>query len=248
MKKMYVLVVASILLSVASCKKEQKIPDLEAQTSSEKVVNTTIAENSDSTKKIEETTIEGVSNEHKNLEENKETDTKDVKDNNSESTNTSKVVVKKIIKEDPVKAVTETVKEVVKEDVTEVVETVKEDIAVVKDEVKEVVSTPKPPAKPVEQKLTLAQKIAKGKKIFNGGICTACHDPKKKKIGPTLKTIGKTYIKKKKSIAKFLRGGVKPIVWPEKFVMMKPNIDDVTSKMPQGDLEALEAYITSLGK
>jgi cytochrome c len=248
MKKTHVLLILILLVFTFSCKNKKKENTKSTSTEIEVTTNDSsdVASNEETPKEIEEETEVAEADKKEEINTTIEKKIDKVK----KTSNTAQETVKEVVVE-TTQEVNETVQEVT-EEVTEVVEEttqeVNEIVQEVEEVVEEVVETPKPKPEPV-QELTKAQKIAKGKILFNTGICKTCHDPKKKKIGPTLKEIGSKYKKSKStSIAKFLKGNAKAIVWPDKFMMMKPNIDDVTSKMPKSDLDALEAYILSFAK
>jgi len=83
---------------------------------------------------------------------------------------------------------------------------------------------------------------ADGKTVFQSKGCTACHQPQVDTVGPSLKTIAKTYNGKKEDLIKFLKGEAKPKVWPDKFPMMQPQLN-TTKALSKKDLEALADYI-----
>lgn len=94
--------------------------------------------------------------------------------------------------------------------------------------------------------MTQAEKIALGDKLFRGkGTCATCHTADKKIIGPSVQEIISVYDKEGASIVEFLKGKSEPIVDPAQFIMMQANLQ-ITKKMSDTELEALEAYMRSL--
>jgi len=94
--------------------------------------------------------------------------------------------------------------------------------------------------------MTTAEKIALGEKLFTGkGTCTSCHLADKKVIGPSVQDIVRIYDKEGASIVSFLKGELDPIVDPSQFIIMQANLQ-ITKKMSDTELEALEAYMRSL--
>ncbi|RUM60333.1 MAG: cytochrome C552 [Persephonella sp.] len=83
-----------------------------------------------------------------------------------------------------------------------------------------------------------------GQSIFQSKGCAACHQAQVDTVGPSLKNIAKAYNGKKEDLIKFLKGEVKPKVWPDKFPMMQPQLN-TTKALSKKDLEALADYILS---
>ncbi len=94
--------------------------------------------------------------------------------------------------------------------------------------------------------MTQVEKIALGDKLFRGkGTCASCHIADKKVIGPSVQEIVSIYDKEGASIVAFLKGESDPIVDPAQFIIMQANLQ-ITKKMSNTDLEAIEAYMRSL--
>ncbi|MDM1407883.1 c-type cytochrome [Myroides sp. DF42-4-2] len=94
--------------------------------------------------------------------------------------------------------------------------------------------------------MTQAEKIALGKKIFEGkGTCASCHLADKKVIGPSIREIVQIYDKHDVSLISFLKGQEEAIVDPAQFIIMQANLE-ITKKMSDTELEALEAYMRSM--
>lgn len=94
--------------------------------------------------------------------------------------------------------------------------------------------------------LTEKELIAKGEKIFKGkGTCISCHFADKKGIGPSVQDIVKIYEAEGASIVDFLKGKSDPVVDPPLFSVMEANLQ-LTKRMTQQELKALEAYMKSL--
>lgn len=84
-----------------------------------------------------------------------------------------------------------------------------------------------------------------GKEIFEGkGACVACHKPDVKLVGPSLQDIAKIYKEKNGNMVSFLKGDSEPIVDPEHYELMKPNLV-LTKTFSDEELQALEAYVNS---
>lgn len=87
--------------------------------------------------------------------------------------------------------------------------------------------------------------VAKGKSIFEGvGNCKSCHLPDQKVIGPSIKDIAEAYKTAGANMVLFLKAENEPIMDLENFEVMKINLD-ITKKMSDDELKALEAYILS---
>ncbi len=65
---------------------------------------------------------------------------------------------------------------------------------------------------------------ADGKALFEGNGCVACHAPDRDTVGPSLARIAAEYKGKKAALVKFLEGSTKPVVAPDAFATMKPNL------------------------
>ena len=87
--------------------------------------------------------------------------------------------------------------------------------------------------------------LTRGKELFeNAGNCVACHRPDQKIIGPSIVEIAKIYKDKNGDIVSFLKEKADPIVDPSQYSVMKANFA-ITKKMPEEDLQAIEAYMYS---
>lgn len=85
---------------------------------------------------------------------------------------------------------------------------------------------------------------ADGGSIFTSKGCANCHKPAADTVGPSLKKIAQAYKGKKGDLVKFLKGEGKPHVDPAKFMMMKPQLNQLKG-LSQADLEALADFILS---
>jgi cytochrome c len=90
-----------------------------------------------------------------------------------------------------------------------------------------------------------AKNIEKGKKLFKEKACASCHKEHTDLISPSLKEIAEVYVEKNGDMFEFLRGNAKPIVDPNQFSRMKPNLV-TTKKMKKSELKKLIAYIYSV--
>ncbi len=85
---------------------------------------------------------------------------------------------------------------------------------------------------------------ADGSAIFKSKGCASCHQPSADTVGPSLKKIAKAYAGKEDQLVKFLKGQSNPVVWPNKFPIMKAQLTMVKS-LPDDQLKALAKFITS---
>lgn len=88
---------------------------------------------------------------------------------------------------------------------------------------------------------------ADGKAIFDSNGCSACHAPQTEVVGPALTKIAAAYSGKRPELISFLDGNTQPIVEPDKFSLMKPNLDK-TKALTGEERAALADYILSDGK
>ena len=106
-----------------------------------------------------------------------------------------------------------------------------------------------PMGNPVEEVKTIAVKPTSkelGKEIFEGkGMCSTCHKPDVKLIGPSIKDIATIYSDKKGSITLFLQGEADPIVDPTQYEIMKANFA-ITKMMTDEEIKGLEDYMLSI--
>ena len=81
-----------------------------------------------------------------------------------------------------------------------------------------------------------------GKQLFQSKGCTACHNPHLDTTGPALKRIAKTYRGNEEHLIQFLKGKAAPKVEPQKFTIMKPQLND-TKKLSDRELKELVRFI-----
>ena len=101
-----------------------------------------------------------------------------------------------------------------------------------------------PMGNPIEEVKATSDNL--GKELFEGkGLCSTCHKPDTKVVGPSIKEIAKIYKEKNASISIFLQGESDPIVDPSQYEIMKANFA-VTKSMTDEELKALEEYMLNL--
>lgn len=83
-----------------------------------------------------------------------------------------------------------------------------------------------------------------GKEIFNKNQCGICHKETKDAIGPSLKTIAEFYKNNPKQLKEFLLGQADPIIWPDRFDMMKTQMGKFKA-MSEEELDALIKFMLS---
>ncbi|WP_456400599.1 c-type cytochrome [Persephonella sp.] len=83
-----------------------------------------------------------------------------------------------------------------------------------------------------------------GKELFNNKTnrCAICHKETKDAIGPSLKTIAEYYKNNPDQLKAFLKGEADPIIWPDRFNMMKPQMGKLKA-MSDEEINALVEYI-----
>jgi len=81
-----------------------------------------------------------------------------------------------------------------------------------------------------------------GKVIFEKNTCAICHKETKDNVGPSLKTIAEFYKNNPNQLVKFLRGQAEPIIWPDKFNMMKPQMGKLKA-LTDEEIKALVDYM-----
>ncbi len=81
-----------------------------------------------------------------------------------------------------------------------------------------------------------------GKQLFQSKGCSACHNPKLDTTGPALKKIAQYYRGNEEHLIKFLKGKAAPKVEPEKFTIMKPQLND-TKRLSDEELKELVKFI-----
>ncbi len=97
--------------------------------------------------------------------------------------------------------------------------------------------------KQVAQATAGAGSTEHGKNVFQSKGCAACHQPAADSVGPSLKKIAQAY-GSVDELVKFLKGEAKPKVWPQKFAIMKPQLNQIKDLSEQ-DLKDMASYILS---
>ncbi len=95
-----------------------------------------------------------------------------------------------------------------------------------------------------------SKQLAMGKALFTSKTCVACHNVDKKVIGPSIKNIVKVYADKNANMVKFLKGNSPAIVDtdPAQVAVMKANLEGFVKDMSSVELQAITAYMRSVGK
>ncbi|WP_457621615.1 c-type cytochrome [Persephonella sp.] len=85
-----------------------------------------------------------------------------------------------------------------------------------------------------------------GKELFNNKTnrCAICHKETKDAIGPSLKTIAEYYRNNPEQLKAFFRGEAEPIIWPDRFNMMRPQMGKLKA-MTDEEINALVEFILS---
>jgi cytochrome c len=94
--------------------------------------------------------------------------------------------------------------------------------------------------------LSVVEKVS-GETLFSDNNCTACHKIDQKVVGPSLQDIAKIYKEKNGDLISFLKEESEPIVDASQYEIMRINLQ-VTKKMNDDELKALEEYILSQAK
>ncbi|WP_457624100.1 c-type cytochrome [Persephonella sp.] len=81
-----------------------------------------------------------------------------------------------------------------------------------------------------------------GKEIFEKNTCAICHKETKDAVGPSLKTIAEYYKNNPEQLKNFLKGQAEPIIWPDKFNMMKPQMGKLKA-LTEEELDALVDFM-----
>lgn len=81
-----------------------------------------------------------------------------------------------------------------------------------------------------------------GESLFRAKGCSACHQPQKDSVGPSLSKISKAYTKDRSKLINFLKGKEKPVVDPQKFGIMSPQLN-TTKVMSDNELSALADFM-----
>ncbi len=89
----------------------------------------------------------------------------------------------------------------------------------------------------------------RGKEIFFKYSCNICHAPTNDaaSVGPSLETIAIHYLGNERRLIDFLKGDARPIIDPQRFIIMKPQLYK-TKNMFEEDYRALAYYLTSIHK
>lgn len=64
----------------------------------------------------------------------------------------------------------------------------------------------------------------RGEAIFNERGCTMCHAQDMEMVGPSIRTISMRYSGNENGLVMYLKGQAQPIVYPEREVMMRPQL------------------------
>ena len=96
----------------------------------------------------------------------------------------------------------------------------------------------------VEQKKTENKETVSlnGESLFKAKGCSSCHQPLKDSVGPSLSKISKAYNNDRSKLINFLKGKEKPVVEPQKFGIMSPQLN-TTKVMSDDKLTALADFI-----
>ncbi|MEN8146741.1 MAG: c-type cytochrome [Campylobacterota bacterium] len=86
-----------------------------------------------------------------------------------------------------------------------------------------------------------------GKSIFEAKGCVMCHKPDVDTIGPSLKTIGKSYMGKISGLITYLQGQGTPIVDPARAPVMNPQLVKIRT-LSEEDMRALAEHLLSLSE
>ncbi len=119
-----------------------------------------------------------------------------------------------------------------------------------KEAVKEGAEAVKEGAEKAVDAVTDNAQVEKGKALFTSKTCATCHGVDKKVLGPSIKNIVKVYSEKGANMVKFLKGNSAPIVDtdPGQVAIMKANVDGFLKDMKAEELQAVTAYMRSVGK
>ncbi|WP_457641250.1 c-type cytochrome [Persephonella sp.] len=90
--------------------------------------------------------------------------------------------------------------------------------------------------------LTLNSYAADGAEIFKKNTCAICHKETKDAVGPSLKTIAEFYKNNPDQLKAFLKGEAEPIIWPDRFNMMKPQMGKLKA-MSDEEIDALAQFL-----
>lgn len=94
--------------------------------------------------------------------------------------------------------------------------------------------------------LTWPAFASEGGALFEANGCAACHHPEEDRtdqgLGPSLGQIAAAYRGQPGKLVEFLRGDAEPIVYPEKYTLMKTQLPRVMS-LSDAELSTLAAYM-----
>jgi len=88
---------------------------------------------------------------------------------------------------------------------------------------------------------------AVGKSIFEAKGCVMCHKPDVDTIGPSIKTIGKSYTGKISGLITYLKGQGAPVVDPARAPVMNPQLVKIRT-LSEEDMRALAEHLLSLSE
>ncbi|WP_457639102.1 c-type cytochrome [Persephonella sp.] len=81
-----------------------------------------------------------------------------------------------------------------------------------------------------------------GKEVFEKNTCAICHKESKDSVGPSLKTIAEYYKNNPEQLKQFFKGQAEPIIWPDRFDMMKPQMGKLKA-LSEEEMDALVNFI-----
>ena len=86
-----------------------------------------------------------------------------------------------------------------------------------------------------------------GKNIFEAKGCVMCHKKDVVTIGPSLKTIGNSYMGKISGLMTYLKGQGAPVVDPTRAPVMNPQLIKIRT-LSEEDMRALAEHLLSLSE
>ncbi len=86
-----------------------------------------------------------------------------------------------------------------------------------------------------------------GKNIFEAKGCVLCHKKDVDTIGPSIKTIGKSYTGKISGLITYLKGQGTPVVDPARAAVMNPQLIKIRT-LSEEDMRALAEHFLSLSE
>lgn len=81
-----------------------------------------------------------------------------------------------------------------------------------------------------------------GESIFNDRGCTMCHAPDMDTVGPSVRTISMRYSGNENGLVMYLKGQGRPIVYPERDGMMRPQLMKI-GNLYEDEYRSLARYI-----